>query len=92
MAQLRSRGGSIGVGPRFSSCFERHTAATEGQPQLSIRFSIDRAGRVTEAELSPPAIAPTPLGQCLLGVARSTQFDSQPQPISFRIPITVRAQ
>ena len=76
----------------LSACFEQHTHGTEGRPQLSIRFSIDRRGSVTEAELAPAAIASTPLGRCLVGVARSTQFGRRAEPLSFRIPITVRGE
>ncbi|MCC6873074.1 MAG: serine/threonine protein kinase [Sandaracinaceae bacterium] len=71
-------------------CFEQHTQQTEGAPQVSVRFSIRADGSVEAAELSPAALAGTSLGQCLEGVARRTQFGPQPEPITFRIPITVR--
>lgn len=75
---------------RIQACFAQHTENLSGSPRISIRFSIDRAGHVQRAELLPAALAPTPVGQCLLGVARSTEFGPRDAPATFRIPITAR--
>jgi eukaryotic-like serine/threonine-protein kinase len=72
------------------ACFERHASDVSGQPQLSIRFSIDRAGTVEEADLLPSALSATALGRCLEQVAKRTSFGPQPEPLSFRIPIDVQ--
>jgi serine/threonine-protein kinase len=71
-------------------CFTAHAASASGQPQLSVRFHVDAEGRVERAELVPAAVGETPLGQCLLEVARETDFGPQRGPLRFRIPIRVR--
>jgi len=81
---VQRQGGSI------QRCFERHVEAIGGSPQVSIRFSIDAAGNVTSAQVSPASVAGTPLGGCLLGVAKSTSFPPQGRPVTFTIPITAR--
>ncbi len=75
---------------RVQQCFLTHTKDVEGQPRIAVRFSIDQSGGVKSAELSPQALTGTPLGSCILGAARSTQFGPQSQELSFTIPITAR--
>lgn len=75
----------------IQGCFQAHTQNLEGNPHLAIRFSVNAAGHVTSAAVQPAAIASTALGQCLQGVARSTEFGPQPEPRSFTIPIHARA-
>jgi serine/threonine-protein kinase len=79
-------------GKPIADCFQRHAAGVSGTPEVSVRFHIDRAGKVTQAELFPEALAGTPLGGCLLTVARGTRFGAQAEPVVVRIPITVRAK
>ena len=67
------------------TCFD--TPSTEA---ISIRLQIDRAGKVTDAAVSPPAIASTPAGACLAKVARETSFGAQPKAVVFHVPITAR--
>lgn len=74
---------------QVAACFGSGAAA--GTPEeIAVRFRVGSDGRVTSAELLPPSIASTPAGQCVLGVARSTEFPAQPAPVTFRIPIRVR--
>jgi serine/threonine-protein kinase len=72
------------------TCFANQAKDVTGQPRITIRFSTDQAGKVQGAELSPASLSGTTLGQCLLRVARSTQFGTQDGPLSFSIPITAR--
>lgn len=58
--------------------------------QVTLRFDVDPSGSVRSAGLTPASTAGTPLGSCLLGVARGTRFGTLPRPISFSIPIVVR--
>ena len=83
--QLGRRQGAL------ESCFEQHAAELQGRPQISVAFDVDVSGRVTAAALTPPALTATPLGQCLLAVARETRFDKQPKPVRFSIPLSARA-
>ena len=72
-------------------CFQAHTLVLEGTPNIGIRFQVDAAGHVTSASIQPGDLASTALGQCLLGVARSTKFGPQPEARAFTIPIRARA-
>jgi hypothetical protein len=71
-------------------CFETHAKQIEGQPQVTIRFSVAESGQVNSAELSPSSLAGTSLGQCLLGIARSTSFGKLEEAVVFSIPITAK--
>jgi hypothetical protein len=62
----------------------------DGRPEVSVHFRIDTSGHVTSADLAPAALNGTPLGQCIIGVARGTDFGQQAEPFSFTIPITAR--
>jgi hypothetical protein len=75
----------------LETCFDRHTAELEGQPELAIEFEVATSGRVAAANLSPAALTGTPFGQCLLSVAKETVFDKQLRPIRFAIPLRARA-
>lgn len=75
---------------RIEACFQRHGKALGTAPQLAIHFKVDTQGRVQQAGLLPESMAGTPLGQCLLGVAKSTQFGPQQRDVSFRIPISAQ--
>jgi hypothetical protein len=55
-----------------------------------VRFQIAATGAVQSAELIPAGMSGSPLGQCILGVARSTKFPASDAPVSFTIPITAR--
>lgn len=54
---------------------------------LQVGFQVDASGKVTSATVSPSGVAGTPLGTCLLGVARGTRFAALTQSASFRIPV-----
>jgi serine/threonine-protein kinase len=75
--------------PAIEACF-RDQANVTGAPEISVRFTIDRAGAVQRAELAPPELAGVPLGACILGVARGTRFPAESGPATFRIPLRAR--
>jgi len=77
--------------PQVARCFDANAAELSGAPKIEIRFDVDASGHVSSAQVLPAAIAPTPLGACLAGVARATQFGPQASSVSFRIPITATA-
>jgi serine/threonine-protein kinase len=74
----------------IEGCFASHATDVDGRPEISVRFHLAPSGLVESADLSPSALSATPLGQCLLGVARGTSFGAQSGPVSFTIPITAR--
>jgi len=73
---------------RVEACFRQNSS--EATPQLTLRFQVEASGAVRTAELSPPTVAASALGSCILGVARATHFPAGDAPISFTIPITAR--
>jgi serine/threonine protein kinase len=75
---------------QIAGCFSKSAADVSGTPGLSLRFEIDASGHVVSAHVLPPALAATPLGQCIETVAQGTDFGPQPHPVSFRIPLTAR--
>ncbi|HMJ11598.1 MAG TPA: protein kinase [Polyangiaceae bacterium] len=75
---------------RIEGCFSQHVSELAGRPQVSVRFQVAKSGRVESATLAPSALNGTPLGQCLLGIARATDFGAQDGPVTFTIPLTAR--
>jgi serine/threonine-protein kinase len=74
----------------IESCFVQHVKEVDGRPEVSVRFRVNTAGHVEGADLFPAALGGTPLGQCVVGVARAIDFGPQTEPVSFTIPITAR--
>ncbi|HEX6245645.1 MAG TPA: hypothetical protein VFZ61_32195, partial [Polyangiales bacterium] len=72
-----------------SRCFREQAA--EAPEQLALAFEVDPRGAVERAEIEPAALSETPLGACLLQVARATQFGPQSGYLRFRIPVNARA-
>jgi len=65
-----------------AACFRQHP---DDAAELSIRFSIDTAGKVITAEVQPANVATTGLGTCMHAVAMKTPFGPQPKAASFRV-------
>jgi len=72
-----------------AKCFTDHPTESNGAP-MAVHFQIDEKGTVLSAKLLPAELGGTPLASCIEGVARSTVFGPQHEPISFRVPITAR--
>ena len=68
----------------------KHVKEVDGRPEVSVRFRVNASGHVDAADFFPAALNGTPLGQCLLGVARGIDFGKQTEAVSFTIPITAR--
>lgn len=83
-AAFQQRQGAI------QNCFKQNPSALADSQNLSVRFDVDTSGKVVSASLSPAAVATQPLGACVLGVARSTNFGPQTEALSFSIPIAAR--
>jgi serine/threonine-protein kinase len=75
---------------QIEACFLQHVKEVDGRPEVSIRFRVNADGNVEAADLNPSTLNGTPLGQCLIGVAKRTSFGPQSEGISFTIPITAR--
>jgi tRNA A-37 threonylcarbamoyl transferase component Bud32 len=71
-------------------CFTELGAETRPSGEVALRFEVGVDGSVKSIVVLPPAIGSTPLGACLVKVGRGTTFAPQPEPITFRIPLTVQ--
>jgi hypothetical protein len=76
--------------PQIARCFSQHASDVSGSPEISVRFEVGTDGHVISAQVQPGALGSMPLGQCIAGVARGTDFGPQPEPTTFRIPITAK--
>jgi hypothetical protein len=74
---------------RVQTCFMKHAAQLPSVPPVFVHFKVDESGQVAEAAISPPEVAETALGRCLLDVAQSTRFGPLRHSVSFHIPISV---
>lgn len=77
---------------RIQGCFSSNAQDVSGSPRISVRIGIDASGTVQTASVQPAALGGTALGQCIAGVARSTQFPAQAGPVVFTIPITAHVK
>jgi serine/threonine-protein kinase len=75
----------------LTRCFEQHAREVEGRPEISVTFEVSPAGAVSSAGLAPASLEGTPLGRCLLDVARSTRFGAVGKVTRFSIPIRASA-
>ena len=75
---------------RVKSCFNAHADALKDINQISFVFTVNAAGAVQNVGLQPASIKGSPLGSCVLNVARSTRFPKQQGTITFTIPVRVR--
>ncbi|MFO0728340.1 MAG: protein kinase [Myxococcota bacterium] len=76
--------------PAVERCYREHAAEVDRAREVFLRFRVGAQGEVERAELLPPELASTPLGDCLLKVARAAKFPGQGAPLGFRIPLSVR--
>jgi serine/threonine-protein kinase len=80
--------------------FARHTGAIRGcfegqaptEGQVSLRFTTNDRGAVTDLQIAPASVESGPIGRCVAGIARRIEFGPEVGARSFRIPITIRAE
>lgn len=72
---------------KIGACFKNYAVSLEGKPNISIRFQLEKGGKVNTAAVSPASLSKTALGMCLEKVAKQTRFPEQKKTISFRIPV-----
>ncbi|HKU42853.1 MAG TPA: serine/threonine-protein kinase [Polyangiales bacterium] len=73
---------------QVTRCFNEH-AAPEGAEAVSLHFRVTESGEVAEVGLRPVTLDSTALGQCLLELARSTNFGPLTRAVAFQIPLSV---
>jgi serine/threonine-protein kinase len=73
---------------RIQKCFTEHAA--QADQAIDLRFQIAASGAVEAAEVLPREVEATPLGACLLEVAKTIRFGAQSAPVAVRIPVSVK--
>jgi eukaryotic-like serine/threonine-protein kinase len=76
--------------PKLEACFEQHPGTAGDRATVQIEFDLGARGMLERVALVPKSLAATPLGTCLLRIARSTSFPGQGRAVSFAIPVTTR--
>ncbi len=75
-----------------TACYRSHSDHAPANGQAEIAISVDADGNVANARVTPASVGSTPLGACVVRIARSTNFPGQGQPVRFRIPLRFTAQ
>ena len=75
---------------QIGRCFSSTETAITGTPELSVSLEIDLRGAVTGASLTPGEIEATPVGECVLDIARRARFGKQKQGVRITIPLRIR--
>ncbi len=78
--------------PQIERCLRRHAGDVPSGERVQVRFEVDARGRIRAVSLEPATAAESPLGRCILQVARTTRFPSTGAPLAFRIPVRLRAE
>jgi hypothetical protein len=77
-------------GSELRACVAANTGAASDDSAIEFRFRIRADGHVESVSVFPEALGRTPLGACLVKVGAGTVFAPQPEPIAFRIPLSLR--
>lgn len=77
-------------GAAFEECFVTHLDLAEQMPEATLHFSIGPRGAGSTVSVEPPALASSPLGECLSQAAGSIEFPEREQALSFRVPVRAR--
>ncbi len=75
---------------QIQSCFEANADAIANVTKVVIRFEVDAQGKVSDASITPAELDNSPLGRCVVGVAKTTEFPAEGSPLTLRIPISTR--
>ena len=75
---------------RVIECLNQHPDDIAGTPQLTVRVSLDAAGKVTGSDVLPDAVANKPVVTCVRSVVAGMRFPSPGQPTTFRVPLLWR--
>ncbi|MBN1656230.1 MAG: serine/threonine protein kinase [Deltaproteobacteria bacterium] len=88
---------AVALARRFSAqkagvikCFSESEIEISEASHLSVRIELGTDGLVRSAQVSPPSIADTSTGECIVQATKEINFGPQPEPISFRVPLTAR--
>jgi hypothetical protein len=76
---------------QIAACFQQHAVSVSGgAPSVAMAFDIDARGKPTRVAVEPAAVASTPLGTCLVEVARGVEFPATGQAVGVTIPLRLR--
>jgi len=77
---------------RIQDCFAAHAPGDASPPLFTLSFRVMASGEVEQAALKPGHVASSPLGLCLLQLAKSTRFPLLTHAVTFQIPIRARVE
>ena len=74
----------------LTTCFNKHTKASDPEIRLRVISTIRGNGRVAEVKLQPPEQNATAVGRCVIKVARRIRYPRHDKPmVSFHQPLRV---
>jgi serine/threonine-protein kinase len=76
--------------PDLQRCLSAHRAQADDAKGLGLAFNVDTQGRISQILLTPEELAPSPLGTCLIGAARSMRFAKTATPTTFAVELSSR--
>jgi len=79
-------------GSELRACAAANTAAASDDSAIEFRFRVRTDGHVESVSVFPETVGRTPLGACLVKVGAGTVFAPQPEPVAFRIPLSLRVR
>ncbi len=80
-------------GAQLQRCIDRNQGSGSGVGIVAIVVNINENGSASSVTVEPASSAGTPLGRCVIGVARSIRFPRHPGPAArFRVPIRLRTE
>lgn len=75
----------------LQSCIQQELAGVgSGTVEATLHFDVAASGAVQAATLEPGTLESSPVGQCLLRVARETTFQGLQEGVRFSVPLRTR--
>jgi serine/threonine protein kinase len=77
--------------PALMRCFTKHSKPEDPEVSLKVTSTIRGSGRVERVDLEPAAMSSSPLGRCVVKVAKRARYPRHDKPsIKFLQPIRLR--
>jgi serine/threonine-protein kinase len=74
----------------IKQCVTKHAADFEGTPTVKVSIKVATSGKVSSASLSPANLGASPLGKCIIGVARGINFGRIQEEVRVTIPFRLK--
>lgn len=77
---------------KVTACFRSHRDDVGRSTKVSIRFEVEKSGKVSSATVFPSSVRGSGLGRCLKKVGMATRFGRQSRRLAFRVPLSARVE